>query len=100
MKSDKIKRRREKKIDQIVRNLNKEDVVKLDRLAAEKNISREEYLRRIIHGHVLSSELREVESKYESLVNVIADAIENQSEKIEMLTRTIRGLQEEGKKND
>lgn len=85
---------------QTIRNLDKEDLVKLDRLAAKKHISREEYLRRIIHGHVLSSELREVESRYESLVNVIVDVVQNNSEKLEQLERSIEKLWEEAKEND
>lgn len=82
-------------IDFMCRGLKKEEVVKLDRLAASKQISREEYVRRIIRKHLLEAELRETENKYENLVRLVADVVQNNSEKMQELIELIKGEEDD-----
>lgn len=74
----------------LIRDIAKEDVVKLERLAKEKSISREEYLRRVIRAHSSASSIKEVENKYENFLHLITDAIENNSERLEELTTDMK----------
>ena len=68
-----------------IKGMNTEDVVKLNRLAAEKGISREEYMRRLIRKHLLESDIKVVENRYENLVKTIAEVIKDNSEKMNEL---------------
>lgn len=76
----------------LIRDMRKEDVLKLERLAKEKCISREEYLRRVIQIHLSTSSIKELENKYENLLHVITDAIENNSERLEELTELVKEM--------
>lgn len=80
-----------------IRGMNEEEILKLDRLAAKKNISREEYLRRLVRRHLLSNEIKETENRYENLVNIVADVVQNNADRMEELTKVIRGLEDEKK---
>lgn len=73
-----------------IKGLNTEDVVKLNRLAAEKGISREEYMRRLIRKHLLESDIKIIENRYENLVKTVAEVIKDNSEKMEELIEVLK----------
>lgn len=76
-----------------IRGIEDEVILKLGRLAKQKGISREEYLRRIIQKHVLESGIREEKERYEIIVDAMMDAIERNSEQLEELTEAVRSLE-------
>lgn len=79
-------------MDIIIRGLGKEEIMKLNRLAASSNISREEYLRRIVKTHLLAGRLKEVEDKYGNLVQTVADVVQDNTEQLEEMNRLIYKL--------
>ena len=85
----------------IIRGLEKEEIMKLNRLAASSNISREEYLRRLVKTHLLANRLKEVEDKYGNLVRIVADVVQDNTEQLEEMNKLINKLVSgEGLKND
>lgn len=84
----------------IIRGIKSDEICKLDQLASEKNISRSEYLRRLIRIHLMAGELKSMENKYENLVQMLAEIVQNNSDKMEELTRYIQKMGEENGKKD
>ena len=80
----------------VVRGIHKEELVKLDRLAKERKVSREEYVRRVLRQHLMSQDIKNIENKYENLVEVMLDVIQNNTEQIERMME----LLERGNQND
>lgn len=74
-----------------IRGLYDEEVVKLDRLAAQRGVSREEYLRRIVRTHLIERGIKEVENKYENLVQMIMETVQSNTETIEDLISEMKG---------
>lgn len=63
-----------------IRNVSEVVIYKIDELAKKKKISREEYLRRELLQLVTLPSLEEMESKYENLVSVLAERLEQNNE--------------------
>ena len=56
-----------------VRNLDDTVIMRLDELAAKKKMSRESYLRNVLTSLSISGELFELDFKYATLVQTLAD---------------------------
>lgn len=76
-----------------IRGMKEEDILKLGRMAKKKGISREEYLRRIIHKHLLENDIKAEMDRYEGAIKTMIDVIENNSERLEELTEVVRRLE-------
>lgn len=77
-----------------VRGMKDEDILKLGRLAKKNGLSREEYLRRIIQKHLLENGVKAEIDRYEGLIKIMVDAMENNSERLEGLTAAVTRLTE------
>lgn len=73
-----------------IRGLKDEEIVKLNRLAASKGLSREEYLRQVIRTHLLQGEIQSIENRYENLVKTLLDVIEHNTEQMEELAELLQ----------
>ena len=82
-----------------IRGLTEEEIVKLDRLAKGKHLSREEYLRRIIRLHLLQPEANNIEEKYQNLVSLMTDVVQNNAERLEEVLETVKELNDRGEKD-
>lgn len=78
-----------------IRNLDSEVIVKLDRLSAKAQMSREEYLRKWITRHTQSSELTEQRFMYEELVERLTAALESSNELIQAVAGELRDIKVE-----
>lgn len=67
----------------IIRGIDQTKAERIDELAEKKGISREEYMRRVINDLSVSGELKELESKYESLVMLLGDQAQMMNDVIE-----------------
>ena len=72
-----------------LRGLKREELDKLSRLAAEKNMSREAYLRNLVRIHLMEPELRETEDRYEILVQQMLDGVQKNKEKLDELLQRL-----------
>lgn len=70
----------------IIRGIDQTKAERIDELAEKKGISREEYMRRVINDLSISGELKELESKYESLVMLLRDQAQMMNDVIEKNT--------------
>lgn len=77
-----------------VRGMKDEDLLKLGRMAKKNGLSREEYLRRIIQKHLLENGVKAEIDRYEGLIKIMLDAMENNSERLEGLTAAVTRLTE------
>ena len=76
-----------------VRNVDPVAIKKIDELAKEKGISRNEYLKKYISQIAAMKEMKEVENKYSNLVNAVVDRLEQANDVIRensMLLENIR----------
>lgn len=73
-----------------IRNLDQYTIAKIDRTAAQHNLSREEFLRRKLKSIAIAAELEETENKYERLVLDVTDALRGFSEKVEELSNQVK----------
>lgn len=83
----------------LVRNLGKDELDKLDRLARRNRVSREEYVRRIIRLHLLQPEANNIEEKYQNLVSLMTDVVQNNTERLEEVLETVKELNDRGEKD-
>lgn len=58
-----------------IRDIDESVVLKLNKMAVAKNISREELCRRILKDATLEQELKSQENKYAALIESLADVI-------------------------
>ena len=86
-------------MDFLVRNLGKDELDKLDRLARRNRVSREEYVRRIIRLHLLQPEANNIEEKYQNLVSLMTDVVQNNTEGLEEVLETVKELNDRGEKD-
>lgn len=66
-----------------IRGIDKPILDRLDEMAKARNISREEFLRRELKSLALMGEVKEIEDKYVSLVNLLSDQAQMMSDIIE-----------------
>ena len=67
-----------------VRRIDPVVLKKIDDLAREKNISREECVRRYLSRLAVMEEAEQIEEKYTSLVHTLADRLEQANDIIEL----------------
>lgn len=65
------------KMDILVRNVSEGDILKLDDLARENNLSRNEFVKRLISSAVCSPEMKALDDKYEKLVDKALAAVKD-----------------------
>jgi hypothetical protein len=68
-----------------VRGLGAEVVAKIDELAEKRKISREEYLRRHLTHLAAIGEVKEVEEKYATLINNLAEVLQMNTDAMERI---------------
>lgn len=84
----------------IVRNIDKTVVQRIDELAAKKGMSRETYIRGILKRHALAGEVKEVENKYNVLVEKITVQLNVLTETIEKNNYYVELMMDQGNKED
>lgn len=72
-------------MDIVIRNLDKDIVLRIDELAKKKGLSRNEYLRSQIKQLALHPEISEKEDQYKRLVEKIAAIIQQNTEVLDDL---------------
>lgn len=77
-----------------VRGINDEYILKLDRLASRKKLSRSEYVRCVLQSHVMKSELEETENKYIQLVQLMSEVSEVNAQKLEQIADGVEEIKE------
>lgn len=75
--------------DIIIRNLDKDTILRLDKLARKKSMSREQYLRTQLELLSYSPALKEQEERYTRLVKEVCDFIAYQTECMEKIKNDI-----------
>lgn len=78
--------------DILIRNINKETVVKIERLASQAKTSREDYLRSVLVRHAEGQELMEQRFMYEELVERLTKALEVSNEITEAVVDELRDV--------
>lgn len=63
-----------------IRNVDAAAMEKLNQLAKEKGMSRNAYVKHYLESLSVLGELKEMESKYELLLNVVVDCVERNNE--------------------
>lgn len=76
----------------VIRNINKETVVKIERLASQAKTSREDYLRSLLVRHAEGQELMEQRFMYEELVERLTKALEVSNEITEAVVSELRDV--------
>lgn len=69
-------------MDLLIRNLEPYTVEKLNQMARKRQVSRNELVRRYLNTYAQQEELANMEDKYEALVQVLADKLEQSSDLI------------------
>lgn len=72
-----------------IRNVDAGAIARIDQLAAAAGKSRNQYLKEYIENLSVINELKEMDNKYQSLVNNILTIITNNSEQIRKLRKEI-----------
>lgn len=69
-------------MDLLIRNLEPYTIEKLNQMARKRQVSRNELVRRYLNTYAQQEELTNMEDKYEALVQVLADKLEQSSDLI------------------
>lgn len=69
-------------MDLLIRNLEPYTIEKLNQMARKRQVSRNELVRRYLNTYAQQEELANMEDKYEALVQVLADKLEQSSDLI------------------
>lgn len=72
-----------------IRDLDGAAAVKLSEMARNKHMSREAYIRQQLEVLAVAGEIKEIENKYETLVNRILDVIKINTEVLERVSERI-----------
>lgn len=79
-------------------------IKKIDEMASSVNVSRNEYINRLLESHVLKKELKETEQTYQSLVKNIGRILQTNTRELLGLKKSIEDLElffrERGIKNE
>ncbi|MGG3881421.1 hypothetical protein [Bacillus smithii] len=78
-----------------IRKLNPAVVRHIDELAKEKNLSRNEYLRRYISNLSVVKEMKEQQQKYEELQNKTLQVIQKNTEVMNEMIQLIKELSDD-----
>lgn len=81
--------------DILIRNVNAESLKKLERLASESKMSRNEYLNALLERHAQSRELTEQRFMYEELVERLTAALESSNEVTQAVASELRDIKVE-----
>lgn len=75
--------------------LRADDIIisKIDELASSVNVSRNEYINRLLENHVLKKEVKETEQTYQSLVKNIGKILQTSTREISGLKKSIEDLE-------
>lgn len=67
-------------VDEIrIRNMDEAVVLKLDSMAKKRGMSRSEFLRGILMNYAYSSEIKELDNRYQELFKIVLDSLEGNS---------------------
>lgn len=72
-----------------VREIDDSILVRLDEMARKRNLSRSDFVRKVLTDMALFGEIRAVEDKYENLVLLVAETVEQSREELRELKETI-----------
>ena len=72
-----------------IRNVDAAAIAKIDELAAKRGMSRNAYLKQYIENLAVLEELKELDNRYASLVNIVAEAMEQNTAALNELRRVI-----------
>ena len=72
-----------------VREIDDSILVRLDEMARKRNLSRSDFVRKVLTDMALFGEIRAVEDKYENLVLLVAETVEQNREELRELKETI-----------
>lgn len=72
-----------------IRNVDAAAIAKIDELAAKRGMSRNAYLKQYIENLAVLEELKELDNRYASLVNIVAEAMEQNTAALNELRRAI-----------
>lgn len=73
-----------------IRNVEPYAVQKIDELARKKNMSRNSYLKKQLEAIALIGEIRQVERRYESLVQSLVEVIKDNTTAYEQILRYLK----------
>lgn len=68
-----------------IRDVPKEVILKIDRLARRHQMSRSEYIRHLLRNKAMEGEVLAVQERYESLVKSVIEVLEIQTEKMNQI---------------
>lgn len=77
-------------MDLLIRNLEPYTIEKLNQMARKRQVSRNELVRRYLNTYAQQEELANMEDKYEALVQVLADKLEQSSDLISQNTALLQ----------
>lgn len=72
-----------------VREIDDSILVRLDEMARKRKLSRSDFVRKVLTDMALFGEIRAVEDKYENLVLLVAETVEQSREELRELKETI-----------
>ena len=74
-----------------IRNVEPYAVQKIDELARKQNVSRNSYLKKQLEAIAVMGEIRQIEGRYESLVQSLAEIIKENTTAYEQILRYLKG---------
>ncbi|MCQ2510850.1 MAG: ribbon-helix-helix protein, CopG family [Lachnospiraceae bacterium] len=77
-------------MDLLIRNLEPYTIEKLNQMARKRQVSRNELVRRYLNTYAQQEDLANMEDKYEALVQVLADKLEQSSDLISQNTALLQ----------
>ena len=74
-----------------IRNVEPYAVQKIDELARKQNVSRNSYLKKQLEAIALMGEIREIEGRYEALVQSLIEIIKENTTAYEQILQYLKG---------
>lgn len=79
-------------VDEIrIRNMDEAVVLKLDSMAKKRGMSRSEYLRGILMNYAYSSEIKELDNRYQELFKIVLDSLEGNGQIMHEILVELKG---------
>lgn len=81
--------RYEIKMNTMLRDISESDILRIDEMARASHMSRNEFIKRLIHSVARTSEMRDMDNKYEQLVEILIAQIKDGRQLIEQNTKVL-----------